>query len=77
MNYGYMDSFGWGGMAFGGLAMVFWLALMVGLIVLVVRWLGGSPVRSDRRGALNTLEQRFASGEIDTPEFEERSRQLR
>ena len=77
MNYGMMDSWGWGGMAFGGLMMLFWFALLVGLIVLIVRWLGGSPGRNASRDALDTLKQRFASGEIDAPEFEQRSRQLR
>ena len=80
MNYGmmygtgFMD--GWGGMAFGGLMMVFWFVLLVGLIVLLVRWLGGSsrPAGGD---ALETLRHRFARGEIDVAEFDERSRQLR
>jgi putative membrane protein len=81
MNYGMMDGWGymggWGGMAFGGVMMLVWLALLVGLIVLVVRWLGGSSRRDSSRDALDTLRQRFARGEIDTAEFEDRSRQLR
>ena len=80
MSYGMMDGWGymgWGDMAFGGLMMLFWFALLVGLIVLVVRWLGGTPRRDASRDALDTLKQRFASGEIDAPEFEQRSRQLR
>ena len=84
MSYGMMDGAGfmsgwggWGGMAFGGFMMLFWFALLVGLIVLIVRWLGGTPRRNASRDALDTLKQRFARGEIDTGEFEERSRQLR
>ena len=80
MSYGMMDGWGymgWGGMAFGGLMMLFWFALLVGLIVLIVRWLGGSPRRDASRDALDILKQRFASGEIDPSEFEQRSRQLR
>ncbi len=80
MNYGMMSGAGfmgsWGGMAFGGLMMFLWLALLVGLIVLVVRWLSGAPRENSLRDALDTLELRFARGEIDTAEFEERSRQL-
>jgi putative membrane protein len=64
-------------MAFGGLMMLFWFALLVGLIVLIVRSFGGTPGRTAGRDAVDTLKQRFARGEIDTPEFEERSRQLR
>jgi putative membrane protein len=71
---GYM---GWGGVAFSGLMMFLWLGLLVGLIVLVVRWLGGTPRRDFSRDAQDTLKQRFARGEIDTAQFEERSRQLR
>ena len=80
MNSGMMsgaDYMGWGGMAFGGLTMLLWFALFVGLIVLVVRWLGGTPRRDSSRDALGALELRFARGEIDTAEFEARSRQLR
>ena len=71
---GYM---GWGGVAFSGLMMFLWLALLVGLIALIVRWLGGTPTRDSSRDAQDTLKQRFARGEIDTAQFEERSRQLR
>ena len=74
-GWGYMG--GWGGMAFGGIIMFFWLALLVGLIVVVVRWLGGTADRHDRADAIDTLRQRFARGEIDSGEFEERSQRLR
>lgn len=81
MNFGMMDGIGfmggWGGMAFGGLMMIFWIALLVGIIVLIVRWIGGSSRQNGSRDALDTLKQRFARGEIDTVEFKERSSQLR
>ncbi len=80
MNYGMMDGMGfmggWGGMAFGGLMMLFWFVLLVGLIVLIVRWLGGTPRWKAGLDALETLKQRFARGEIEAAEFDERSRQL-
>jgi putative membrane protein len=75
MTYEFMG--GWGGMAFGGFMMLFWFAVFVGLIVLLVRWLGGTSKSGSGPDALDTLKQRFARGEIDAPEFEERSRQLR
>lgn len=68
---------GWAGMAFGGLMMIFWIALFVGLIVLLVRWLGGTGEQRPNGDALDTLKQRFARGEVDTAEFQERSQQLR
>ncbi len=73
-GFGYMD--GWGGWAFGGGMMIFWFALFVGLIVLLVKWLGGNRPDPDRPDALEILEQRYARGEIDTAEFEERKKQL-
>ena len=44
MNFGMMNGANFmgtsTGMAFGGLTMFVWLALLLGLIVLVARWLG-------------------------------------
>jgi putative membrane protein len=76
-------SWGWGGMIFGPLVMLVFLAGVVVLAVLLVRWLGGPggwhghdlpPVR---RTALEILQERFAKGEIDKQEFEERKRVLK
>lgn len=81
MTYDMMTGMGWGGMAFGGLMMLLWIALLVGLIVgvivLIARLLRGTSGRTAKRDALDTLRQRFARGEIDTTEFEERSQYLR
>jgi len=37
----------WTGMAFGGLTMLVWLALLLGLIVLAARWLGSRRSGTD------------------------------
>lgn len=68
---------GWGHMIFGSLMMIlFWGGLIV-LVVLAIRWLGaGSSKRSARRTAVEILEERFARGEIDKEEFEERKHLL-
>ena len=52
---------------------VFWAAVIF-LIVWAVR-ASGDPVRSEEDGAVRTLDERFARGEIDGAEYEER-RQL-
>ncbi len=72
----------WGGMIFGPLLMIFFIALLVGVIVIVVRWLAGSslggylpPPRAESN-ALDILKERFARGEIDKDEFDERRRAL-
>ena len=74
---------GWFHMFFGFLMMLLFLGILVGLVVLVVRWLGSSehsPFRhAPRQGghvALDILKERLARGEIDVAEYEERRRAL-
>jgi putative membrane protein len=70
---------GWGGM-FGGMFMMvlFWGGLAL-VIFLAIRWLGtdrgGSIVsRTTQRSPLDILKERYARGEIDKAEYEERRR---
>jgi putative membrane protein len=67
----------WGawGIGMGLLMLVFWGAVIVG-IVFGVRWLvsQGKPERSD--SALETLHQRYARGEINKEEFDAKKRDL-
>ena len=69
-------------MFFGFLMMILFLAIVVGVVVLLVRWLGGSehslfgPTGQTSRTALDILKERLARGEIDVAEFEERKRAL-
>ena len=70
---------GWGHLIFGPLTMILVIAVVVGVVVLVVRWLGGSagvPASGRGRTALDILEERYAKGEIDTKEFGERKKTL-
>jgi putative membrane protein len=66
---------GWGGWVLGPIMMVFWLAVSVAVIVLVVRALGGimhhSPSAASGNSALDILKERFARGDITKQEFEE------
>ena len=58
--------------------LLFWGGLIV-LIVLAIRWFGGSlPERNApaAKTALDILRERFARGEIDDKEFQERKRAL-
>jgi putative membrane protein len=79
MGYGYMDGAGfmggWG-MAFGGFMMLFWIAAFVALVVFLVRWVGGEPKAAGKADAESILEQRYARGELDTPEYQERLKTL-
>lgn len=71
----------WGWMFMGPLMMVAFVAAVVVLVILALRWLAGTghhglgappPVRTP----LDILKERFARGEIDKAEFEERRRLL-
>jgi len=72
---------GWYGMIFGPIFMILALALVIAVAVLLVRWLGGSsltatPHQPPARTPVDILKERFARGEIDQEEFEERRRIL-
>lgn len=71
------------GMFFGPLFMILTLVVVIAAVALLVQWLGGSwqgsqPPRHppSGRAPLDVLKERFAKGEIDKTEFEERRRVL-
>lgn len=70
---------GWGMGWFGGIfMMLFWVLIIIAL-VFFVRWLIRSGDNESDRGinrsrALEILKERYARGEIDTEEFEQRRR---
>jgi putative membrane protein len=73
---------GWAGMILGPLFMILVLAALIAVAVLLVRWLGGpwhgaaAHHAVPGRAPLDILKERFARGEIDKDEFEERRRVL-
>jgi putative membrane protein len=74
---GMMGEWGW----FGGILMViFWIAVIIGIIFLI-RWLvqstsgGGHGARSEE-SAMEILKKRYARGEIDKKEFEQKKKDL-
>ncbi len=74
---------GWPGMLFGPVFMILPLVVVIVAVVVVVRWIGGpwhaaGPPYTPppNRTALDILKERFARGEIDRDEFEERRRLL-
>ncbi len=68
---------GWGGMFLGPVFGILFIAAIAIAIVLVVRALGGGAPARGGRSALDILDERFARGEIDREEYEERKRVLR
>ena len=81
--YGWHGGGDWGHMMFGPLMMLVFVAVIIVVVVLAVRWLGGAghgaavgPHTRSGKTPIFILEERFASGEIDRDEFEERRRIL-
>jgi putative membrane protein len=72
---------GWYGMIFGPLLMILVLAVVIVVAVLIVRalggpWQGAAPPHYPSRTPMDILKERYARGEIDKDEFEERRRVL-
>ena len=71
---------GWGSMFMGPLFGILLIPVIAVAIVLVVRAIGGGAAtgrpRSEGRTALDILDERFARGEIDIQEYEDRKRVL-
>ena len=63
------------GSGFGipGLGMILIWVLIIGLVVVLVRtFAGGSPSSGGGKSARQILDERFARGEIDQREYEEK-----
>jgi putative membrane protein len=68
-GYGMMH--GWG---FGGIGMIVWILLIVGVFILI-KWIvqtvtGGNAKSKQTPYAMDILKQRYAKGEIDKARFE-------
>ena len=74
-----VGTFGWGP-GFGWIVMIlFWLLIIAGLIA-IVKWLVGTADTSastpPAKTARQILEERYARGEIDREEFEQKKRDI-
>src|SRR3989338_2984739 len=74
---GFLPMMGYGG--FGWLPMILWWILIIVIVFLLVRWaVGGSRTIEGKheRTALDILKDRYAKGEIEKKEFEEKKKDL-
>lgn len=72
---------GWGHMMFGGVMMIIFWGGIILLLVLLFRWFGTGRSsnafgESGRLTPLDLLKERYAKGEIDKNEYEERKKVL-
>lgn len=74
--WGHMNSYGWGAMGLG--MSLFWILLIIGIILLVKTLLGSSSTsgRVQEKTALDILKERYARGEIDKAEFDQKKLDL-
>ncbi len=80
-DYGY-PMMGYGGYGImGAIFSILWVIVFIAIIITAIRWLRGKPLwhgycHHNESSALDILKERYAKGEIDRQEFEEKKKDL-
>lgn len=77
MGYYWGNNLGYGAMSFGWIFMILvWVLIIVGVVFLVKSLTHSGNGVSQQNRALDVLKERYAKGEIDKKEFEEKKKDL-
>ena len=73
-----INEFGWWGMGLGPMFMLFFFGVFIFGLVTLIRWLAAeSPTRRAReKTAVEIVQERYARGEMDRQEYEQKMRDL-
>ena len=71
------NEYGLMGSGFGFLFMIFFWILLVWGIVAAIRWIGGNgTVANKEKSPMEIIKERYARGEINKKEYEEKKKDL-
>jgi len=77
--WGYVNGYGWVGMIFGMVSMLLFWALLIAAVVVLAKHVWGSDRSTEGRQektALDILKERYARGEIEREEFQQKKLDL-